>query len=247
MFSIGMVKKAVKKRKNSKKISKKKPTKKKSVKKSPRKILKKVIKRALKKKVAKQKKTVKTKTKTPKKVKQLTPIQQLKISEEKVKNFISDLIGSDAIIIVDILLKENNVSEFLIAEKLKISINQFRKIIYKLDNYSLVNSIRKKDKQKGWYIYYWSLDPTKLEDLYWATKRKRLDKLKERLKEEEDNDFYICQNKCERLDLERTMEHDFRCPECGKLLEQDKSKIISKIKKEIESLEKELEELNNPT
>ncbi len=252
--SKGLKKKTTRKKlsSKSKKSSKKKKVKKKSTKKkktSKKTIKKKHIKKSkksTKKKVAKKKPTKKrTKKKEEEKLK--PPIYHLKISEQKVKDFIADLIGQDTIPVVDLLLKKNNVSEFIIAEKLNMSINQFRKIIYKLDNYSLVNSVRKKDKQRGWYIYYWTLDPKKVEDLYWDTKRKRLEKLKNKIKEEQTNYFYICANKCERVDLQEAMELEFRCPECGKLLEQDKSKEINKIKKEIEFLENELKEREQPS
>lgn len=152
------------------------------------------------------------------------------------------MVGVNALPVIEQLQKRRNVSEFTIAEKLKLSINQFRHIIYKLDTYNLVSSTRRKDKQKGWYVYYWTFHPERLEKLYWDLKRKKLARLKKRIGTEQITSFYVCPNKDVRVPLTEAMELNFRCPECGKLLLEDKVNLVKKMNSEIEEIEKELKE-----
>ena len=51
--------------------------------------------------------------------------------------------------------------------------------------------IRKKDKKKGWYIYYWSFDSKRAMDLALDFKKKRLKLLNSRLGREEESDYLL--------------------------------------------------------
>jgi len=74
---------------------------------------------------------------------------------------VEEMAGLDTGRIVDILFGKKDVNEFLIARKMELTINQIRNILYKLSAEGLVSFIRKKDKRKGWYIYYWTLKTEK--------------------------------------------------------------------------------------
>lgn len=52
----------------------------------------------------------------------------------------------------------------------------------------------------------------------------------------------MCPNKDVRVPLTEAMELNFRCPECGKLLLEDKVNLVKKMNSEIEEIEKELKE-----
>ena len=104
---------------------------------------------------------------------------------------------------------------------------------------SSMDMIRKKDKKKGWYIYYWTFNPKRVRDLSQNLKKKRLESLKERIEREKAGDFFSCENKCIRLDFEQSTDFEFKCPECGSLLNQeDNAEKIKELEKEIKSLEK---------
>ena len=93
------------------------------------------------------------------------------------------------------------------------------------------------------YIYYWTFDTKRIKYLSQSLKNKRLAKLKERLDRENEEQFYACDNKCIRLDFDQAMNFEFKCPECGKLIQmEDNKEKIEDIKKEIQELEKELKE-----
>ena len=72
-------------------------------------------------------------------------------------------------------------------------------------------------------------------------KKERVEKLKERLLREKSGFFFTCNDNCIRLDFEQANEFEFKCPECGNLLnQQDNSEKIKEIEKEIKTLEKEI-------
>ena len=151
-----------------------------------------------------------------------------------LKEVVGIVVGKNAEGIVDLLFNKNNVSEFLIAKKLDLTVNQTRNILYKLSDSGLVTSTRKKDKKKGWYIYYWTFDEKQAKNLYVFLKRKRLDELKiliDNGKKEES--FYVCKTDFIKFDLDEALENNFICPECGKVLIEEKVFIdIDKLKKE---------------
>ena len=168
----------------------------------------------------------------------------LRISDHMIKEVVSEVAGEDTIPVVLNIKGKVNVSEFKIAEDLKMDIRELRKKLYRLLEHNLVVFKRKKDKKKGWYIYYWTFQPSQVKFLYKALRERKLEKLKQRLEREENNQFYICPNACVRLDFSKAVEFDFRCPECGSLMVvQDNSATIRHLKEEIERLEKEIKEI----
>ena len=172
------------------------------------------------------------------------PVFKTKIPENVIENIISEIAGEDGVKIYKILKGRENVNEFEIAEKLKAPINYIRNIMYKFEQNDLITSTRKKDRKKGWYIYFYTFNPKQVEDLVLRNKKKRIELYKNQLERENMYNFYICPNRCSRYTLENTMEHNFMCPECGSLMApEDKEKTVSRIKNSIIELENELNKL----
>lgn len=163
-------------------------------------------------------------------------------SKDIVEEVVINILGKEGISLLELLRGKSNVSEFKIADKLKTTVNYIRHLLYKLVSYNLVSFIRKKDKKKGWYIYYWTLNEAEAEDMAIRLKKEKLDQLKKRLHKETNTDYLVCPNKCIRLSLESAMDYDFKCPECGSILERDKTGFSEKIKKEITQIEEEIKE-----
>ncbi|MBN2112082.1 hypothetical protein JW707_03200 [Candidatus Woesearchaeota archaeon] len=165
----------------------------------------------------------------------------MKLSDKVVEAIVSEVAGSDVLPLVRALKNKKNVSEFKLAEDIKQEINTTRNMLYRLHNSNLVTFIRKKDKKKGWYIYYWTFNPKMVKYLSSNLKEKKLEKVKERLKREKSGDFFTCESQCVRLDFEQSTEFQFKCPECGALLNQEDNKEkIKELEKEIKALEKEI-------
>lgn len=163
------------------------------------------------------------------------------MSLKLIEEVASRVAGEDVIPIVKALYNKRDVSEFTLAKDTKLEINLVRNMLYRLYNANLVTSIKRKDKQKGWYIYYWTLNIPRFRYLAKDLIRNRLTHLKDRLTREKSSNFYTCTNNCIRLNFEQATDFEYKCPECGELLHQDDNTQVKKsIEKEIKNLEKEL-------
>ncbi len=169
----------------------------------------------------------------------------MRLTEKKIEDTIRYVVGDDVIRLVKKLRKKENISEFKLADQLKEDIKRIRNKLYRLAEVNLVSFTRKKDKKKGWYIYYWTFKKEQVKFIYHKIKRERLIKLKERLENEQREQYFICPKNCVRLNFDQAVNFEFRCPECNELVSQeDVSKDVAAIKKEIVELEKELKKKN---
>jgi len=164
----------------------------------------------------------------------------MKEKDALLKKIVRELVSEEAIPLVEYLKGKTKISEFVISEELEMEIHKTRFFLYKLLDHNIVSFIRKKDKIKGWYICYWDLNEDVINHLDQKIKDEKMDKLQERLKREEENQFYLCRNACARMDFDRAMEFTFKCPECGEIMhQQDNTKTIDFLKERIKELEDE--------
>ena len=167
-------------------------------------------------------------------------INKMKITNSKINEIIKEAIGEDSLKVVEFLKDKKNISDFKIAEKTDTDIHEIRNILYRLYNQNLVSYYRKKDRQKGWYISYWTFNKKRIKELLDKTNKEKLARYSIRLKEEEANlgNFYLCPNACVRVGFEKAVDLEYRCPECGNILNhQDNTKTIDVIKEQIKKLE----------
>src|SRR3989344_6885632 len=163
-----------------------------------------------------------------------------RLSKNRVEETINTVAGQEALPIVKYLKGKKNVSEFIIAQKTKLEVNRVRNMLYKLQNFNLVSYFRKKDRQKGWYISYWTFNPSGIRHLIGRLKTQKLQELKERLAQEEANqgNYFLCPNVCIRMDFSTATEQSFRCPECGNMVNQhDNLKTIERLRQQISQIE----------
>ena len=168
-----------------------------------------------------------------------------------LKNLIDELAGENSGQIADILFEKRDVNEFLIAKKMKLTINQVRNILYKLSAEGLVSFTRKKDKKKGWYIYYWTLNTEKCLIKVEGLLIKKISEFKFQLNNRESKRFYACKQCNLEVSEESALEHGFVCEECadvyvladnGGYLNEMRLKI-SRTEKELKTIQEELIEL----
>ncbi len=168
-----------------------------------------------------------------------------------LKSIVEDIAGKQAREIVDLLFEKRDINEFLIAKKLKLTINQTRNILYKLSDSGLVSFVRKKDKRKGWYIYFWTLNTEKSLELLENRLLTEISQLEAQLKNRKTKRFYFCETCSVEVGEETALLHNFTCSECGqvyKLAVQDKAieelkNKIEKIKKNVSVIEAEKREI----
>lgn len=163
------------------------------------------------------------------------------LADKVVDELVKEVAGPDVIPLVQLIKDKENISEFKLADKMKITVNQVRNMLYRLSDKNLVSFIRKKDKKKGWYIYYWTFDSKRALELIFELKRKKVNQLREELAKERGENFFSCPNKCVRLNYVDALEIQYKCPECGQILMQvDNTRKIERMEAEIKELEKEV-------
>lgn len=161
--------------------------------------------------------------------------------KDLLKEAISLVAGKQAEDIVDLLDEQKHVNEFVIAKKLDLTINQVRNILYKISDFGLVSSIRKKDKKKGWYTYFWKIETVKALEFLKETLSKKTENAEHQIKSREIKRFYHCPRCHMELTEENALLNNFTCPECGSILElKDNSKIVKDLRKHKEKLEKDM-------
>jgi len=165
----------------------------------------------------------------------------MRLTPKKIEEILISLIGQDGIPLIKELQGKNNISEFDLATKTKKDIKVIRKQLYILYNNNVVSFTRKKDKIKGWYIYYWTLVPESVRYSYFKMNRDLLIHLQEQLEQEKVELFFVCKTTCIRMNFDHAMDFEFRCPECGELVHQDdKQKKVAELEEKILFVKQEL-------
>jgi transcription factor E len=162
-----------------------------------------------------------------------------------LKNLLKEVValvaGKQAEEIVDLLDTQNYINEFIIAKKLNLTINQTRNILYKISDYGLVSSIRKKDKRKGWYTYFWKIEILKSLEFLKENLLKKIDNVEHQIKSRETKRFYFCERCHIELTEENALINNFTCNECGSTLSlRDNTKLAKDLRRGKEKLEKDL-------
>jgi transcription initiation factor TFIIE subunit alpha len=158
---------------------------------------------------------------------------------------VSSVTGKNTAPIIEILFDKENVNEFLIAKKLDMTINQIRNVLYKLSDHGLVSFVRKKDKKKGWYTYFWTFDSEKSFALLKKIIEKEIDQLKQELRSRETKQFYKSPGVNIEYTEEKALEYDFICPETGEVMElKDNSQEIKNLNSQIMRMQKSFEEID---
>jgi transcription factor E len=165
------------------------------------------------------------------------------------KKFLKDALeivsGKQSEELVELLDGKKYVNEFIIAKKLNLTINQTRNILYKVSDYGLVSSIRKKDKRKGWYTYFWKIEVQKCLEFIRNNLLKKMEQINHQLKSRQTKEFYICERCGIEFTEENALLHDFMCNECGEVMSRkDNSSMIREYNKGLEKLRRDLNEID---
>ncbi|PIN93327.1 hypothetical protein COU54_03440 [Candidatus Pacearchaeota archaeon CG10_big_fil_rev_8_21_14_0_10_31_24] len=165
---------------------------------------------------------------------------QLIMQSDLLKNIVTSIVGSQGASIVDILYNKKNVNEFIIAKKLKLTINQTRNLLYKLFDEGLVSFVRKKDNKKGgWYTYFWTLNSGKSLIKFRDRLLVSLKDLQNKFSSRKSLSYFYCKNCDIEYDEESALVHQYTCPECGEVLD------IKNITDELKNYERDIIKLES--
>jgi len=165
------------------------------------------------------------------------------VSDETLYCIANVLGGEQGVEVIKILKDKQDITVEDISAVTNIQINDVRKILYKFYNHSLVTSKRFRDKETGWFIFQWRLQPELVEAYIHGMKQKILKKLEARLEFERLHEFYHCGNAtCPKTTFETAMETSFKCTTCGEPLHRlDNAEIVDFLEKKISEIKEELE------
>jgi len=159
-----------------------------------------------------------------------------------IKQIAEDIAGETAAQIVNFLYGKKDINEFLIAKKLGLTINQTRNLLYKLSSLGIISSIRRKDKRKGWYIYFWTLDVFRSLEILETKLSQEISRLESELSSKKLKKFYKCPICALEVTEESALLTNFTCAECGEIyVLSDNVSYIDNLSKKIIKFKKELE------
>jgi len=154
---------------------------------------------------------------------------------------VAALFREDAVRIVETLHSVAEITDIEIADKTQIQLKIVRKTLYSLYDHSLVALRQSRDKETGWFIFNWRLEPDQLAGFIKNQKRRVLEKLETRLEYEKNNEFYACQTPgCKRFPFEQAFELLFKCPACNKPMMHVNNDLVVKI------LTQKIEQIKGP-
>jgi transcription initiation factor TFIIE subunit alpha len=163
------------------------------------------------------------------------------VDEETLRRVVA-LFGEDAVRVVEALRSVDEITDIQIADQTEIRLNIVRKTLYRLYDHSLVGLRQTRDKETGWFVYHWRLQPDQLEGFIFNQKRRVLEKLETRLRYEKSHEFYSCQTQgCKPLPFEQAFEVIFRCPACNKsMVHINNDNIVEILTRKISQIKEEL-------
>ena len=126
-------------------------------------------------------------------------------------------------------------------ESARIALKMVRKSLYQLNERSLARYRRVRDKETGYFVYYWSPIWERIKDLIISRRKLSLKKLRQRLDYEQRNLLYVCDEDHTPVTFSDAFELGFICTTCGKELSQkENQQTIEFLKNKIKVLEEEL-------
>jgi transcription factor E len=135
------------------------------------------------------------------------------LGDAYVRQMLIEVGGENALAIVRNFFGDHSDEE--LAKRLKLKISDVRATLNKLHNEGLVNYVRMKDSETGWYSYSWSLNHDRMKN--WASSQNgTLVMLGS-----DGGDYYFCPSCGEATitNFVSAANGDFRCERCNRLLE----------------------------
>lgn len=166
------------------------------------------------------------------------------LKREDVKELLENIGGPDAERIIRRLPSTKYRSEFELADDVNMHVNSVRSILYNFYERKMVDYTKKRDPQKGLYIYSWKLFLPKVKQALVRLKKKQVEDLEHKLVEEGEQNHFKCTECGTTYTYEQALNDQFSCPyDDAHLKMVDRQKEVRKIKRKKRKLEREIKKL----
>ena len=165
-----------------------------------------------------------------------------KIAEELILSIAKE----DGLDLAKLLNKLGKIDEFSLAEKFGKDVNYVRSLLYNLYEYKIVSYSRKRDPKKMWWIYYWEINKSRVNELLIKNLSKEIGELEEQRDKLYDSQIFECKDCGRVFNFEAAAETDFHCPACDEVLQYvDSSFLLGEWEDKIKELKKKLEKIKS--
>ncbi len=171
------------------------------------------------------------------------PKPNLILSFKLTHDFLTNVGGADAVEVVRICLEKNGKClDEDIEERLKhLKITEIRSILNRLHYRGIACYNKTKNKNSGWYTYTWEIKEKRIAELILEQQSEQLQRLEQKARFDSSHEFFACQKKCEETPFEIAAQLEFRCPECGEMMNpMDGKKRVKEVQEQINVLKNEL-------
>ena len=147
----------------------------------------------------------------------------LVLGDSAVRQMLIDLGGENALTIIKNFY--GNHSDEEMAKKLKLKISDVRATLNRLHSEGIVNYVRAKDNETGWYSYSWSLNRNKMEK--WVSEQSE----RMCIARDDNCEYYFC-SACGApsvVDFEAASDSSFKCARCNKNLDYVDEKAAERL------------------
>jgi transcription initiation factor TFIIE subunit alpha len=164
---------------------------------------------------------------------------QLPITEE----FLQNVGGDYAVNLVKIWeKKKGNVTDEELAAELGVKITEIRTALNRLHYRGIACYQKSRNNKTGWYSYTWTVKTNRIAELVMERQAEEIQKITRRMETEKNYIYFGCKGGCITVPFEVATEYQFKCPECGKnLQEENTQKKVKQLNQRIEDIRKEVE------
>jgi len=170
------------------------------------------------------------------------------LSNPAIHAYLHRLIGDEGINLLRKFPSEGEHSDEDLAAATGINLNSVRHSLYTLYEKRLAEYHRIKNNETGWLTYLWQI---RIDHIYDAIREDLviiLDKLEQRARFEEENDFYICKACGIILPFAQALDREFTCPECKEPIAHfDNDALLAALKQRIEAIRESVGHAGSPS
>lgn len=162
------------------------------------------------------------------------------------KAFLQNVGGEEAIEVVRICLENNGkcLDQDIETQMKTKKITEIRSILNRLHYRGIACYNKTKNKNSGWYTYTWEIKQRRIVELILEQQAELLQKLEQKANFDGSHEIFICKKGCEDTAFEIAAQYEFRCPECGEMMNPiDGKKRQKEIQSQIKELTEELTQL----